>query len=545
MRLYRRSSTINVSKNQCRQTGTWLSPRWTTLRERRTVSVPLISLSRNEIKTIVVINKNHTLTLTPRENDDFRPKSVYWVDGSKALQTNDWMWRKTRCDCRSSIWRSKISFSYSPNPSLTFPPNIQRIDVMLWIENLFSLSRRECFVPHTFEFTNPKSHVIYFSMLFVASSPRRSSSINFELLLSLPTGSAAAFNRVLLIWSTLLTRRSTWRMGRQRKKILVLCSLKRERRTRRDSSSSTTRGGNSCKWLFRSVGEWRSVCTLDQSDRNSSQWNDESILSERFSHWFEHLEEIIVAPSDVMSTTIVEHRHIERSIGRKRWRCREKLSSDRLRSAGRWGVVSLRARPSEQSLWYYPGSNCHGDDRHTSIDRWSDALSSQRHRINFGSKAKKRQWMNGKENNLPVGLSSDIGRRQIPEHCSSWEDSTDGHFSVQNSIQEKQRERNRWWFPFWAKREKWSHLTACRRSKRDKQLKKRSVIGTFAHGGSMGGEGLDRHVASEGWWRWRDFRRVTGSTGDRAVGGEMNRIVVENDQWSTRVLLLARGMSDQ
>ena len=52
----------------------------------------------------------------------------------------------------------------------------------------------------------------------------------------------------------------------------------REKDEGRDSSSSTTRDGNCCKGIFRSVGEWRSVCTLDQSERNSSQWNDESIL---------------------------------------------------------------------------------------------------------------------------------------------------------------------------------------------------------------------------------------------------------------------------
>ena len=150
----------------------------------------------------------------------------------------------------------------------------------------------------------------------------------------------------------------------------------------------------------------------------------------------------------------------------------------------------------------------------------------------------------------------------------------------------RERERNRWWFRFWAKREEWSHLTACRRSKRDKQLKKRSVIGNFAHGWSIGGEGFARHVASEGWWRsnerpiemlkdllrsdvqrrhlsifdllrlmWWSARHVefhprerervqTGSTGDTAVGGEMNRIVVVNDQGSTGVLSLARGMLD-
>lgn len=311
------------------------------------------------------------------------------------------------------------------------------------------------------------------------------------------------------ISSTERERESTWRMDRQRTKIRVLCSLKRERRTGRDSSLSTTRGGNCCKWIFRSVGEWRSVCTLDQSKRNSSQWNDESILS-----------------GYVMSTIIVEHRHIVRSIARKRWRCRESLSSDRLRSVGQWGVVSLRARPSGQSLWHCPGSNCHGDDRHTSIDRWTDALSSQWHRINFGSKSKKRPI---DERQGEQSRSWFFIRHQTKANPRTLfvERGGDRWTFLLSQFNARERERNRWWFRFWTKRDEWSHRTACRRSKRDEQLKKRSVIRTFAHGGSMGREGFACHVASEGWSRWRDFRRVTGSTGDIAVGGEMNRIVVE------------------
>ena len=155
-----------------------------------------------------------------------------------------------------------------------------------------------------------------------------------------------------------------------------------------------------------------------------------------------------------MSPTIVEHRHIERSISRKRWTCRECLSSDRLRSVGRWGVGSLRATPSGQSLWHCPESNCHGDDCHTSIDRWTDALSSQRHRINFAAKSKKRQSMNGKENNVALTHSSDIGRRQIPKHCESREGQTDAqfHFSQFQSVPKNTRReyssssaRSTWW----------------------------------------------------------------------------------------------------
>ena len=288
----------------------------------------------------------------------------------------------------------------------------------------------------------------------------------------------------------------------------------------------------------------------------------------------------------IMSPTIVEHRHIERSIGRKRWRCREKLSSDRLRSVGRWGVVSLRARPSGQSLWHCPGSNCQRRSSHinrslircTFFSTTSNQLriESEEERIDERQGEQSRSWpfIRHRTKTNPRTLLVVGGFDRWTFLCSEFNT--------------RETERNRWWFRFWAKREEWSHLTACRRSKRDKQLKKRSVIGTFAHGGSIGGRRFCpssriRRVMKK-WWKadrnvegsssircpktasvrlpspspcddqrvtWnfiperkREFRRVTGSTGDTAVEGEMNPIVVENDQGSTRILSLARGMSD-
>ena len=109
-----------------------------------------------------------------------------------------------------------------------------------------------------------------------------------------PTGSTAVFTRVLLIWLILLTRRSTWRMGRQREKILLLCSLKRERRTRRDSSSSTSRQR---KLLQRNLSVcWRMTISLsigsiekkflpmERRDNRCSFWRDVSNHCRTSSH---------------------------------------------------------------------------------------------------------------------------------------------------------------------------------------------------------------------------------------------------------------------